>query len=166
MNWEIIGAIAEIAGVIAVVATLAFLLTEVRNSRKATEAASVDALSTGFNTLHSQIIADPEFAKIWVTGLANPDEVGDLEKMRLGLQLQSYLNHYGALRRHYESGLLPKADLEPYSIGMSAFMNSPGGRLLSSGFSIPPTIAEDMDEYKDLSVQYAWLAPAKSKKAQ
>ena len=162
MDWEIIGVIAEIAGVVAVVATLVFLAVEVRNSSNATEAASVDTLATGFNTLHAQIITDPEFAKIWMAGLADPDEIDDVARMRLGLQLQSYLNHYGALRRHYVSGLLPKEDFEPYSIGVAAIMNSRGARRLSSGFSISPGIIEDMNEYKELSAQYAWLAKAET----
>ena len=145
MNWEIVGVIAEIAGVVTVVATLVFLLAEVRNSRNATEVAAVDSLATGFNTLDAQIITDPEFAKTWMTGLTDPDEMDDVEKLRIGLQLQSYLNHYGALRRHYESGLLSEQDWEPYPIGVASMMNSPGGRRLSSGFSMPPSIAADMD---------------------
>ncbi|RLA43660.1 MAG: hypothetical protein DRR06_11575 [Gammaproteobacteria bacterium] len=162
MNWEIVGAIAEIAGVVTVVATIIFLAVEVRNTRNATEAASIDTLATGFNTLHAHIITDPEFAKTWMTGLAGLDEIDDVGRMQVGLQMQSYLNHYIALRKHYESGLLPKKDLEPYSIGMAAFMNSPGGRRLRSDFFLPPAIDDDIEEYKDQSAQYEWLISAEN----
>jgi hypothetical protein len=158
MDWEIIGVIAEIAGAVTVVVTIAFLAVEVRNSRNATEAASVDTLATGFNTLHAQIITNQEFANIWLTGLADPDELDEAKRLRLTLQLQSYLNHYGALRRHYESGFLPKENWEPYVIGVAAIMNSPGGRQLSAGFSIPPAIVEEFNEYRDRSRQYSWLS--------
>lgn len=163
MEWEIVGVIAEVAGTVTVVVTLVFLAVEVRNSRNATEAASVDALATGFNALHAHIITDPEFAKTWMTGLADPDAIDDAGRLRIGLQIQSYLNHYSALRKHYESGLLPKNNWEPYSIGVAALMNSPGGRRLSPGFSIPPEIVEDMDKYKDRAVQYAWLINTEKK---
>lgn len=162
MEWDAIGVIAEIAGVVTVVATLIFLAVEVRNSRNATEAVSVDALATGFNTLHAHLITDPEFAQTWFAGLANPDAVDEVTRMRIGLQLQSYLNHYGAVRRHYESGILQKEDLESYSIGVAAFMNSPGGRRLFPGFSIPGAVTKDMDDYKDRAVTYAWLVGAEN----
>ncbi len=45
MNWEIATAIAEISGAIAVIVTLVYLATEVRQNRKAIESASIDALS-------------------------------------------------------------------------------------------------------------------------
>ena len=157
MDWEIIAVFAEMAGVVVVVVTLAFLAVEVKNSRKATEAASVDALSTGFNALHSQIITHPEFAKIWMVGCAGPDSIDDLGRLRLGLQMQSYVNHYSALKRHYESGLFPKDSWETYTIGMAAILNSPGGLRLSSGILLTPAIAEDMIAYKDRSEQYAWF---------
>ena len=164
MDWEIVAVIAEIAGVVAVVVTLAFLAVEVKNSRNATEAASVDALATGFNTLHAQIITDPEFAKTWMVGCADPDAIDDVGRLRLGLQMQSYVNHYAALRRHYESGLFPKDSWVPYASGVAAILNSPGGLRLSPGFSIAPAIAADMVEYKDLSVEYAWFTNTENEK--
>ncbi|MGR8948218.1 MAG: hypothetical protein ACU84Q_09245 [Gammaproteobacteria bacterium] len=164
MDWEIVAVIAEIAGVIAVVITLAFLAVEVKNGRNGTEAASVDALATGFNALHAQIITDPEFAKIWMLGCADPDSIDDVGRLRLGLEMQSYVNHYAALRRHYESGLFPKDSWVPYASGVAAMLNSPGGLRLSPGFSIPPTIAADMVEYKNRSAEYAWFINAEHEK--
>ena len=50
MNWDAIGAVGEVVGAFAVVLTLIFLAREVRLSRLANEAASVDALATGWNS--------------------------------------------------------------------------------------------------------------------
>ena len=56
MNWEIATAIAEMAGAVAVVATLIYLAGEVRQNRKAIESASIDALSAGWNDLNDPLL--------------------------------------------------------------------------------------------------------------
>ena len=77
MNWEFISVIAEVVSARAVVVTLMFLAIEVRNNRRATEAASVDAQSSGINDLNSLLVSDPEFAKVWNVGMADPEKLDE-----------------------------------------------------------------------------------------
>lgn len=157
MNWDVLAAIAEIISAIAVVATLLFLAVEVRNNRRATEAASVDSESSGINSLNSVIAGDEAFAKVWELGLQNPGQLQSSDRFRFALHIQSYINLYIALRRHKESGALPVENWDYYAYAFSALMNAPGTRSLLDDMAIPPDIRAELERYRGSEASYAWL---------
>ena len=91
MNWDAIGVVAEIVSAIAVVATLVYLIIEVRQNRMVAESASVDLLAAGWNTLNAQLIVEPELTHTFFQGLNNPDSLDPAQKDRLFLIGQSYV---------------------------------------------------------------------------
>ena len=75
MNWAMAGAIAEVTGAVAVVVTLIYLAVEIRQSRNATESASIDALATGFNVLNTSIVENAEVAEVYLHGMKDTESV-------------------------------------------------------------------------------------------
>lgn len=79
MNWEAIGAIGEVVGAVAVVATLLYLAKETRTNTKAVVAASSRASNLGHAELDERVSANPEQVRIFLKStqptMAEFDEV-------------------------------------------------------------------------------------------
>ena len=80
MNWEAIGALAELAGAAGVVVTLVYLSVQLRQNTRAirgSEGAYRSNLEMATNArffdLRRDVYSDPELASIWVRGLVDPD---------------------------------------------------------------------------------------------
>ena len=65
MNWEAIGAIGEILGAAAVVATLFYLATQVRQSTKVARADMTKDLFLASRSALMDLSGNPELARIW-----------------------------------------------------------------------------------------------------
>ena len=82
MNWEAIGAIAELLGAVGVIATLAYLARQIRQNTSTVRTAAAAAQrqqSTTFNTFVAQ---DADVNRIWWAGLANPGALPEAERLR------------------------------------------------------------------------------------
>ena len=157
MGWEVVGVVAEVIGAVAIVVTLLFLAVEVRRNRHATQAASADAQASGINSLNSVLVSDPELVDIWLAGLADPAQLNAQSRMRLAIQLQSYVNHYIALRRHFDSGSLPEGNWDFGWQPFCALLNTPGGRIMAKELAIPPDLVADIAAYGDANGEYPWM---------
>ncbi len=160
MDWGVLGVVAEVVSAVAVIATLIFLAVEVRNNRYATEAASVDAQSSGLNDLNALLVSDPEFAKIWKVGMADAGQLDEVERLRLAFQLQNYVNLYIALRRHRMTGAIPEENWEYYAHAFGTLMNTPGAQTLAKEIAIPAAVAKEFAQYRDAKATYAWIPAA------
>ena len=60
MNWEAIGAVGEVGGAIAVVATLVYLAAQIRHSAESNLASTQFGIQSEFNRFHEMVISDPE----------------------------------------------------------------------------------------------------------
>ena len=69
MHWDAIGAIGEIVGAIAVVATLAYLAIQMRQNTTQLKNATSWNINQGLAQIHGQHSSDPEFVDIWLRGL-------------------------------------------------------------------------------------------------
>ena len=96
MNWAAIGAIGEILGAIAVVATLFYLSRQISQNSKALETANERASSalvhegnTFYATVFSQLASDGELASIYHRALAN-EPLADDEAVRFVAFINTY----------------------------------------------------------------------------
>jgi hypothetical protein len=88
MNWDAAGAIGEIIGAVAVVATLAFLAAQIRQSHRLQRDSNVLARSAAINKVYAGfrrvVAADPDVTRVWVPGCADEKlEQVDQERFRL-----------------------------------------------------------------------------------
>jgi len=82
MNWEAIGALGEIVGAIAVVASLVYLATQIRIQNRESKISSVHEITEAFR---NSIIAlqDSEKSEIWIRGISDFDDLEPPEKFSL-----------------------------------------------------------------------------------
>jgi hypothetical protein len=71
MDWNAIGAIAELVGAVAVVATLAYLATQVRQSNLSARVASRQEMARQYADFADGLIHSPDTNRIYRTGLAD-----------------------------------------------------------------------------------------------
>jgi hypothetical protein len=124
MNWEAIGAVGEVAGAAAVVATLAYLAVQVRNSSRATRFDSHMKLRQ--LTAESQKnLTDPEKARIFREGLSDPDSLTEDERLSFYSMMYMMMNIADA-RLVYESTSRDHDAYTQEADPVTFYVNTPG----------------------------------------
>ena len=81
MNWEAIGAVGEIVGAIAVIATLAYLAIQVRQGTNSVQGAAELEASKQFTDWHARITNSLELRTVWDKGAAG-ENLNDAERVQ------------------------------------------------------------------------------------
>ena len=82
MNWDAIGAIAELVGAAAVVASLSFLAFELRRQRQAAESHALDVGTSKRNAITGKLLEDTELSRIVWTCCVGTEHVPAHEYVR------------------------------------------------------------------------------------
>lgn len=133
MNWDAIGAVAELIGALGVILSLVYLALQVRQSgsqveqntaalRSSTYHAIVQAQAT-FNAL---ILQNENLADLTARGRRDYESLTDDERRLFNVHIANLLQIFSACQYHYESCLLPKDEWR-------GFRNFLGFTLQSSG---------------------------------
>ena len=136
MNWQAIGAIGEIVGALAVVATLIYLAKQIRIQNRANEAASFDGLMDGFNQLNSMLATDKGLYRIFMTGLNRPETLDDDEAGQFTALLRMYMNGNQKLVEAYKRGAVPEQIWHDMATQAAELWYSPGGQVFSNGHPV------------------------------
>lgn len=75
MNWDAIGAIAELLGSIAVVATLVFLIKQIRSNTAMVQNNTAQNASEAIAAWSRQLTENPDLYRIFREGLANDNQL-------------------------------------------------------------------------------------------
>ena len=99
MNWDAVGAIAELAGALGVIASLAYLAVQIRQNSRVTGMNAGHSIANEIATFLERISLDPEFHSIWVRGLSPTEELDEIERDRFGRILTAlYIRLFDAAR--------------------------------------------------------------------
>ena len=82
MNWDAIGAIAEVIGAIAVIITLAYLAIQIRQNSRLLESSLVEAHVNAASEISKILATDSDAANIFWDGLENSRDSLNLEQRR------------------------------------------------------------------------------------
>jgi hypothetical protein len=99
VNWDAVGALAELAGAVGVVVTLGYLASQIRQNSKllrASTTASSNEVQTHMTALLAQ---DPEAARIFWDGLADRDSLSEPDRRRFDPLLTLFLQ---PIRQQYQ----------------------------------------------------------------
>jgi hypothetical protein len=106
MNWDAVSAVADWAGVVLVVFSLAYLALQIRQNTKTVRAAT--ELDTGrqWSEFHSRVAHSSDMADIWDKGLTNSKELSPPEKRKLIWLVAEYFFLVESLYRQRQLGFL------------------------------------------------------------
>ncbi len=128
MNWEALGAIGEVVGAVAVVATLIYLAAQIRLNTMTNRNAALQTLSTQNADWLSLITQDAEVAQIFRIGQRELDSLEGPDAVRYGMLMTQFCRVFDAQYHQFETSALPQ-DLWDASVRSIQFvMSRPGAR--------------------------------------
>jgi hypothetical protein len=91
VNWDAIGAIGEIIGALAVFITLVYLALQIRQNTKAVHSSALDSTVNASTIARQSIYENDEVARVYLKGLATPEELDDLGRLKFRLLLHNLM---------------------------------------------------------------------------
>jgi len=137
LNWNALGAIGELGGALAVVASLLYVARQVRQSNRIAEADAFRAVQMKLVDLEIAWSEDPSWMWVYVRIRFRGALVADLspeERTQAGFKLQTLMSIYSIIHRDVELGILPP---EAYHIQGHGAFRSPYVR------EVWPTLKQD-----------------------
>ena len=124
MNWEAIGAIGETIGAIAVVLSLIYLATQIRQNTKSSEAATRQALADGAQFLANDAVEHDDVARILQDHL-DGKELKPHERFRVQARCYRDLRFWDNAHYQYRHGLLTKDEWEGFRMNLKLIFQFP-----------------------------------------
>jgi hypothetical protein len=152
MNWEAIGAVAEIVGATAVVASLLYLSVQVRQNTAAATTQTYDSVIAGFNSVNALVIAKDEVAGIFQRGTTDPSSLSDSEAIRFAFLMRSWSNQWLKLLRLRQRGALSQAEWEPFAHEAAEAFRTPGGKLFRAENQVFNDLYTELDKYGGFAI--------------
>ncbi len=92
MNWDAIGAVAELLAALGVIVSLFYLAVQIRQSSNVSRLALLENYVTGQRAAFDKILENPDLYRVWRLGSTSPDEMSDEDRERFGMILFSIFN--------------------------------------------------------------------------
>ena len=108
MNWDALGAIAELIGAIAVVATLIYLAAQIRQNTLSNRNAALQTVSSQYADWLSTIIENESVARIYRAGLADFTQLTEEDRIRFGMLLTHLCRACDAQYHQHTTNALPQ----------------------------------------------------------
>lgn len=128
MNWDAIGAIAEVVGALGVLASLIYLAIQIRHNSSSVDASTEDGVVSGFNEINLVIGADPATARVFMTGLNSPGELDEHESTQFFFLMSSFVNQYSRLCVLFLNGSFSADRWDTYAKELASLIATPGGK--------------------------------------
>lgn len=152
MNWDALGAIGELVGALAVVATLMYLAKQIRDNSVQLKANSINDIATLFNDAFQPIYNDEKSRAIWIDGLSGAKEMSEYEQGTFDLFMHRLVNPFEVVLSHYEKGVLEEDTFQGYVARIQAMgITTPGGKdwYKRNRELLSPTLRRFIDENTD-----------------
>ena len=90
MNWDAIGAVGEIIGAGAVIATLIYLARQIRDSARAARSAAVTDATNAIQALYQELGSSSESSEFFLRGMTDYDSMSELEQFQWLMMLHTW----------------------------------------------------------------------------
>ena len=151
MNWEAIGAIGEIVGAVAVLVTLIYLATQVRQAQRVARAQNVREVQAGFVRLFSALVQDADLMRTYRTGSVDPGRLDPVERHRFEDWHLIYFLHFVELHTAHQDGLMSSDLYQRWRFAVASHLQTPGATewwtLVRDYF--PTDVVDALEELRD-----------------
>jgi len=142
MNWDAIGAIAEVLGAAAVLVTLIYFSLQIRQSNKLAEAESQRELMN-FDVF-TPVVADPNLTREFRACLNRYEEQDPDVRTRFFFLMTNWHLQMESVFRMNEKGLIAELSYKGYLTWYNSLLNTPGGAAFWK--EVSPAHAPDLVE--------------------
>jgi hypothetical protein len=130
VNWDAIGAVAELIGAAGVVASLAYLAVQIRSNTRSAQAATYQGLAQGVLDGNRDVFANPETASFLERALSTDEPFDPVAQRRWLAYCSAQFRHYDNVFHQHQMGSL--RDSEFRSLISVARFNLRSARLRQS----------------------------------
>jgi hypothetical protein len=128
MNWEAIGAIAEVLGACAVFLTLVYLAVQIRQNTTALQSAASQSIHENFAEWYSRTQSDPELLDLSIRGMEDYACLTQTERAQfIGLFMSFCIHMQNAFYKWREGSLSPELWRGWEFVSLNIFA-TPGGK--------------------------------------
>ena len=113
MNWEAIGAVGEITGAIAVVATLGYLALQTKQANKLARANTILQLQAENRAHRNALAQDPELSDIVMRAIRG-DELTEHDLFRYQARSDASFGLFEGMFMQFEAGMINEDDFARY----------------------------------------------------
>jgi hypothetical protein len=100
MNWEAIGAVAEVVGAAGVIVSLLYLAVQIRNQNRQARVELVNELARQRNEYSGGVADNNELAEIWFRGLAEYRDLPEIQRVRFSAHIARMVRVMDSLYQH------------------------------------------------------------------
>ena len=126
MNWDALGAIAELAAAATVVATLIYLSQQIRQGAKESRLSAIHDISSSYIAWIQSIATNQDLSRIWDEGLINYEQLEHDDRVRFLLMMSSITRILDDAYSQYSAGRMEKVDWTVYENVINLAAGSPG----------------------------------------
>ena len=146
LNWEVIASTGEWAGAIAVVITLFYLASQIRQQNKISRFSVVQTCQSEFNQFNRMFVEDPKRNLVFIKGLEAPDSLTDAETLVFQQLIRIPYNTALTAFNGYKQGLIPEEDWLVWARWFASyFYQLPGGiRFRELNETVTPDFFEEL----------------------
>ena len=101
MNWEALGAIGEVVGALAVIATLIYLALQMRQNNRLLENSLATSTRESTNQVTGLLASDREALRVFWAGIDGRGELSDIDRQHFDALISLY---FEALLQSYQQG--------------------------------------------------------------
>ena len=126
MNWEALGAVAELAGAIGVVATLIYLAVQIRRSSAAENANAYQSIMNSWHQA-TALLLDPNTRATYMKALVHYGELSEDERLQFHVQAAQMLDRFESMLHFKFLGVTDKVHpAEQFAPLIKDLMDNPG----------------------------------------
>ena len=146
MNWDAIGAIAELLGAIGVIATLWYLATQIQQNTSTVRASAFQAFFSSVTGGLDILATDTEISRIWYKGLEGLAQLNEDETRRFGSICLTFMRRIEQAHIMQQRGLLLPEDWAGIKASAFEVMSRPGGKewFEANAWRLNPIFVEDV----------------------
>ncbi len=122
MNWDAIGSIGEVIGAIAVVISLIYVASQIRQNTSATRRLTHQELFDSTLSLNQSIASDPGLADLLTRSKTDYETLTEAEKTQLFFLFINYFNMWDSAHSNHLGGLLGNDGWHVWNSGMTFIM--------------------------------------------
>jgi hypothetical protein len=129
VNWEALGAVAELIGAVGVIGSLIYLAVQIRQNTRSLRASAYQAITGHVGDINRALFENAEVAHIVEVGSQDRARLSPEERRRFNAYQMMRFMHYDNLYRQYAGGMLEKSRWHA------------SRRILASSFQQPGVVA-------------------------
>jgi hypothetical protein len=127
MSLETLGSLGELLGAIAVFISIVYLAIQIRQQGRLAISQSHGSSVSGIQPFWNWLASDPEFARIYRSGLRDWDAIDEIERLRLNAALMHMVLVFKDVHEAFDHRLIDPPTYRSWVGFVAAHLRMPGG---------------------------------------